>query len=309
MPHASRAADPPALAVRAFGLDFPNPLGIAAGFDKNAAVAGRAAPPRLRLRRDRHGDAARRRPAIRGRAFSGSPRTRPSSTVSASTMRAARPCWRGWPSARGRAAGIVGVNVGANKDSHRPHRGLCAADRNVRAGRELFHHQRVVAQHAGPARPAGGEVARWSTGARASRRATGQPPRRPVPVLLKVAPDLSLAELDDVVGVARKHRVDGMIVGNTTISRPQSLRDRETREGNRRSVRPSAVQAVDADAGGNLRARRRRVPADRRRRHRLRRDRDCEDQSRRDACCSSTPGWSIAASAWSTRSSPTLSPR
>ncbi len=47
------------------------------------------------------------------------------------------------------------------------------------------------------------------------------------PVLLKIAPDLTLPDLDDVVGVARKHRVDGMIVGNTTISRPGSLRDRD----------------------------------------------------------------------------------
>jgi dihydroorotate dehydrogenase len=48
-----------------------------------------------------------------------------------------------------------------------------------------------------------------------------------VPVLLKIAPDLTLPDLDDVVGVARNRRVDGMIVGNTTVSRPGSLRDRE----------------------------------------------------------------------------------
>ncbi len=51
---------------------------------------------------------------------------------------------------------------------------------------------------------------------------------RAVPLLLKIAPDLTLPELDDTVGLARKHRVDGMIVGNTTVSRPQSLRDRQT---------------------------------------------------------------------------------
>jgi dihydroorotate dehydrogenase len=45
-------------------------------------------------------------------------------------------------------------------------------------------------------------------------------------VLLKIAPDLTLSELDDVVGIARKHRVDGMIVGNTTVTRPPSLRER-----------------------------------------------------------------------------------
>ena len=45
----------------------------------------------------------------------------------------------------------------------------------------------------------------------------------PTPVLLKIAPDLSLADLDDVVGIARSRRVDGMIVGNTTVARPPSL--------------------------------------------------------------------------------------
>ena len=50
----------------------------------------------------------------------------------------------------------------------------------------------------------------------------------PTPVLLKIAPDLSLADLDDVVGVARRASVDGMIVGNTTIGRPPTLRDRAT---------------------------------------------------------------------------------
>ncbi len=38
-------------------------------------------------------------------------------------------------------------------------------------------------------------------------------------MLLKIAPDLTLADLDDVVGIARRHRVDGMVVGNTTIGR------------------------------------------------------------------------------------------
>jgi dihydroorotate dehydrogenase len=45
----------------------------------------------------------------------------------------------------------------------------------------------------------------------------------PTPVLLKIAPDLSLADLDDVVGIARSRRVDGMIVGNTTVARPPNL--------------------------------------------------------------------------------------
>ena len=54
-----------------------------------------------------------------------------------------------------------------------------------------------------------------------------RPRAGPTPVLLKIAPDLTLPDLDDVVGIARKHRVDGMIVSNTTISRPSSLRSRD----------------------------------------------------------------------------------
>jgi dihydroorotate dehydrogenase len=45
------------------------------------------------------------------------------------------------------------------------------------------------------------------------------------PVLLKIAPDLSLTELDDVVHIARSRRVDGMIVANTTTMRPSTLRE------------------------------------------------------------------------------------
>jgi dihydroorotate dehydrogenase len=47
----------------------------------------------------------------------------------------------------------------------------------------------------------------------------------PTPVLLKIAPDLSLDELDDIVDVARALRIDGMIVGNTTVTRPPDLRE------------------------------------------------------------------------------------
>ena len=43
------------------------------------------------------------------------------------------------------------------------------------------------------------------------------------PVLLKIAPDLALEDLDDAVHIARQRGIDGMIVSNTTISRPNGL--------------------------------------------------------------------------------------
>jgi dihydroorotate dehydrogenase len=61
----------------------------------------------------------------------------------------------------------------------------------------------------------------------------------PTPVLLKIAPDLSLDVLDDVVNIARSRRADGMIVGNTTLARPATLRDATTaREAGGLSGRP-----------------------------------------------------------------------
>lgn len=44
------------------------------------------------------------------------------------------------------------------------------------------------------------------------------------PILLKIAPDLSYAQLDDIVHVARTRGVDGMIVSNTTLARPTMLK-------------------------------------------------------------------------------------
>ena len=59
------------------------------------------------------------------------------------------------------------------------------------------------------------------------------------PVLIKIAPDLTLSELDDIVGAARRHRVDGMIIGNTTVTRPPTLREVSTaREAGGLSGRP-----------------------------------------------------------------------
>jgi dihydroorotate dehydrogenase len=70
----------------------------------------------------------------------------------------------------------------------------------------------------------------------ARERATGA---ARAPLLLKIAPDLTLGDLDDVVGLARRHRIDGMIVGNTTVGRPPNLRERaKAREQGGLSGRP-----------------------------------------------------------------------
>jgi len=125
-------------------------------------------------------------------------------------------------------AGIVGVNIGANKDT---------ADRAA----DYVTCIEALAAHAGfltvnvssPNTPGLRDLQQAAAlddllarviDAR-ERKAEGGVRR---PLLLKIAPDLTLAALDDVVGIARRHGIDGMIVGNTTVSRPKL---RETAKG------------------------------------------------------------------------------
>jgi dihydroorotate dehydrogenase len=211
------------LAVRAFGLNFPNPVGMAAGFDKNAEVpdalirlgfgfvevgtitprpqAGNPRPRVFRLEADRG--------VINRLGFN-------SLGADAALKRLA---------ARAAFGGIVGVNVGANKDA--PDR---VADYVALIERFAAVSSYVTVNVSSPNTP--GLRALQQAGALddllarvVDARERVVPQAGPTPVLLKIAPDLSLAELDDVVGIARSRRVDGMIVGNTTVSRPPGLRD------------------------------------------------------------------------------------
>lgn len=120
--------------------------------------------------------------------------------------------------------GIVGINIGANKD---------APDR-------IADYVTGIAAFAAVASYFTVNISSRTRRACAtcSRRARSRPPLGPrhggarapdagaaPAVLLKIAPDLALADLDDAVAVARRRGIDGMIVSNTTITRPASLRE------------------------------------------------------------------------------------
>ena len=218
------APDDEKLRVKAFGLTFPNPVGLAAGFDKNAEVpdallrlgfgfveAGGVTPKaqpgnvRPRLFRLDADEGVINRLGLN------------SEGVEAVAQRLA---------ARVVAPGIVGVNIGANKDSADR-----AADYVSCIEALAAHVSFLTVNVSSPNTPglrnlqqasALDELLSRVIDAR-ERAGIGAKPR---PLLLKIAPDLSLGDLDDVVGVARRHRIDGMIVGNTTVTRP-NLRDAE----------------------------------------------------------------------------------
>ena len=127
--------------------------------------------------------------------------------------------------ARAGKGGIVGVNLGANKDT------LDKAEDYV-AGIAAFAD---VASYftinvSSPNTPGLRDLQEGTAlddllarVLEARDRVAEAHPRRPI--LLKIAPDLTLGQLDDVVHVARSRRIDGMIVSNTTVTRPETLAD------------------------------------------------------------------------------------
>ncbi|SHK96645.1 dihydroorotate oxidase A [Bradyrhizobium lablabi] len=223
LPPVRARPDDAKLAVRAFGLNFPNPIGMAAGFDKSAEAPdallrlgfgfveiGTVTPkpqtgnPRPRLFRLERDEAVINRMGF-------------NNDGAAAVLRRL--------AGRAHLKGIIGVNVGANKDS---------ADR-VADYVKLIETFAPVASYftvnvSSPNTPGlrnlqqaaalDDLLAKVIDARERVRQNAGDSP-----VLLKIAPDLSLTELDDVVHIARSRRVDGMIVANTTTMRPSTLRE------------------------------------------------------------------------------------
>ena len=231
--------DDPRLRVQAFGLDFPNPVGLAAGFDKNAAAteamlsfgfgfveAGTVTPrpqegnpkPRIfRLREDRA--------VINRLGFNN----------------------EGLESARARLtrlqgrSGIRGINIGANKD---------ASDRVADYVTGLTQlgplASYVTVNISSPNTPGLRGLQNKSelqTLLSALGEARGKLPRR-VPLLVKIAPDLDDHACGDIAELALAHKLDGLIVSNTTIARPSTLKNRQANETGGLSGAPLFVRST-----------------------------------------------------------------
>jgi dihydroorotate dehydrogenase len=221
LPLTPRPADDPCLAVKAFGLDFPNPVGLAAGFDKHAEVPDQA----LRL-----GFGFVEVGGITPLPQPGNPHPRVFRLVADEAIinryglnSDGGAVVRERLEARRSRGGIVGVNIGANKDSE---------DRTadyVALVRELgpvvdYLSVNVSSPNTPGLRNLQARATLDALLAEVIEARDGLAGKR-VPLLLKIAPDVSETELDDIVTVARDRRIDGMIVANTTIARPATLRD------------------------------------------------------------------------------------
>jgi dihydroorotate dehydrogenase len=223
MPIPSLGSDSPVLAQTFAGLRFANPVGLAPGYDKNAEVpvetlrlgfgftevgtltplpqSGNPKPRLFRLVEDEavinrmgFNNEGQQAAIARLRYISGDARKGP-----------------------------IGINIGANKDSADRVADYVIGVRNMEALADY-----LTVNISSPNTP--GLRALQDKAALDDLLAQVMAARtRDTPVLLKVAPDLQPADIDDIVGVALSRGIAALIVSNTTISRP-ALRSRHAQE-------------------------------------------------------------------------------
>ncbi len=211
--------DRPALRVRAFGLDFSNPIGLAAGYDKDGGalrglaclgfghlelgtVTPTAQPgnPRPRIFRLPDDQALINRMGFPNRG----------ADVLARRLRLHKP-----------KGVIVGVNIGKGKATPIE----AAAEDYVLLLRQFAPVADYLAVNIsspntiGLRRLQGREFLEGLLSALAGARSEASPHHRP-PVLVKLAPDLTDGELEDAVGAIQSAGMDGVIATNTTVARP-----------------------------------------------------------------------------------------
>lgn len=227
---------PASLKTRVAGIDFPTPIGLAAGFDKDAEVpeqmlawgfgfvevgtltprpqAGNPRPRLFRLRKDGG--------VINRMGFNN----------------------KGQPSAYARLMecrhmpGVIGVNVGANKDSKDR---IADYASGVRAMAPVAAY--ITINISSPNTP--GLRGLQDEGALDELLAAVQQVGAKKPIFLKVAPDLEPGDPERIVRAAIDHGIDAIIVSNTTVSRPE-LRSRYAGEQGGLSGAPLRAMALDA---------------------------------------------------------------
>ncbi len=207
----------PRLAVNLAGLDFPNPLGLAAGFDKNAVAinpllnlgfgfvevgavtpqpqSGNDRPRVFRLRQDmavinRYGFNNDGMEAIKSRL-----QTR-------------------------HKTGIVGINLGANKTAQDRIEDYCIGIKSL-AGLVDFYTVNISSPNTPGLRALQDKASLTALLERVIT--TRNAAKNTTPIFLKIAPDLTDHDKTDIVEIVQSFNMDGLIISNTTITRPDTL--------------------------------------------------------------------------------------
>lgn len=222
------AADDPILATSLAGLALTNPVGLAAGFDKNAEApdallragfgfvecgtttprpqAGNPRPRLFRLVEDRA--------VINRMGFNNDGQEAFAARLGKRTRR-----------------GVVGANVGANKDSADRAADYVLGLRRLWGLADYFTLN-VSSPNTPGLRDLQGQAALVDLlGAVSEARAALAEKGGDTPVFLKVAPDLGEGAAEDIVAAAIRFGLNGLIVSNTTVARPPGLKSRHAAEG------------------------------------------------------------------------------
>jgi dihydroorotate dehydrogenase len=230
-----RSADPASLRQTVFGRVFDNPVGLAAGFDKDGEVfapalklgfgfvelgsvtplaqPGNPRPRLFRLMRDRA--------VINRMGFN-------NQGAAAMARRLA---------GRDRGKGIVGVNLGKNKSQTDAVADYVAGTRSL-AGLADYLVINVSSPNTPGLRALQGRAPLQELIAAVQEERNARHLDTRPPLLLKVAPDLTPADCEDIAEVALTAGLDGLIVSNTTIARPAGLDPRFAGEAGGLSGRP-----------------------------------------------------------------------
>lgn len=208
----------PRLSIKLWDLTFPNPLGMAAGFDKNGEVPDAL----LKI-----GFGATEVGSVTPKAQPGNPKPRVFRLQEDQGVinrygfnNDGHSALRARLEARKRLTGIVGVNVGANKE---------ATDRIADYVAGIYEFADIASYFtvniSSPNTPGlrdlqtRSALAELLTGVISARDECTQKLGRRVPVLLKIAPDVAEEDLQDIVEEVLAKNTDGLIVSNTTITR------------------------------------------------------------------------------------------
>ncbi len=210
---ASNSSDPVLKQVVA-GIDFPNPVGLAPGYDKNAEVVG----PILKL-----GFGFTEVGTLTPRPQAGNPHPRlfrltqdrgVINRMGFNNEGQAAAIERLKPLRKVPLPGPLGINIGANKDSEDRIADYSAGV----AAMEPFADYLTI-NISSPNTP-GLRALQDKDALDMLLSAALEQRKKATPVFLKVAPDLEPDDIDDIVDMAHKHALAAIIVSNTTISRP-----------------------------------------------------------------------------------------
>lgn len=237
------AARWPILRTQIAGLDLPNPLGLAAGFDKNARAPGAML---------RAGFGFVECGTVTPRPQEGNPKPRLFRLVPDRAVinrmgfnNEGLDAFVKRLEARAGKPGVVGANVGANKDSE-----TREADYVVGLQRVWAAASYVTVNISSPNTPGlrglqDKDKLEALLGQLTEARAELSRAHGPRPLFLKVAPDLDDAAIGDIADLAFVYALDALIVSNTTIARPHSLKSRWRAEAGGLSGKPLFAPSTD----------------------------------------------------------------